>query len=226
MPNFGGRSLIASKLKVRRWIIEIGCGARPQPPRGLTDDECYVATELGPAVLAAPAGRLRVRTDARSLCFADASISCVIARNIFGDAGLGFTAPEITGFNTGVEYTAWLRTLVAEGRMVELATMRARLRAAAERVWAAKLAILGEIERVLEPGGRAVMIETMTPDQAQTFMGRLESAFGARVGKLAWRRLEGHRRLRKYCTDAELASRVLRAWVFDRETGGPEISAP
>src|SRR5262249_19226223 len=158
--------------------------ARPFAPSAT-----YVGIEVQASLLtrgAVPA----VAADAAHLPLRDRSVDHLVARNVFGDVGLGHDFEAVVGFDPP-GYAAPGRGLVARGALAELYALRARVRAMTAAVTATKAAILADAGRVLRGHGTLLLVETLTPEFAvqwieQVAGGRVKDEAVVRAGPAAF----------------------------------------
>lgn len=133
-------------------VVEIGCGETAGPFFEGADNHFIIepdAVKLAKAA-AEDTSFSPVQIGAEELnVFGDASIDLVLARNVFGYNALGLS-----------EERGW-RLIEPNSKLTK--TERAQ-------VQGLKLAILGEVERILVPSGKLVIVEQYTPRYAASLI--------------------------------------------------------
>jgi hypothetical protein len=200
-------------------VVEIGTGGQEPAPRPGFGDALLVGTELDPALLVA-GPRPVLAADGRDLPFAARSVDLLVARNVFGDVGLGFGFEQVTGFDPP-GYAAHVRELVQRGARPELEALRDKVRVMVAGVDATKQAMLRDAARVLRADGQVLVVETLTPDFARQWLeeragGRIkhDAALSAGGVEFTCRAITQHNRRRRYCTASELADPALQVWTL------------
>jgi hypothetical protein len=209
-------------------ILEIGLGRRPLAARPLAANGWYVGVDIDEPAIRASAG-CRIVADAQRLPMRSRSVEMVIARDVFGDVGLGHTFEEVTGFDPD-GYSEYIQALVRRGAFSEAAGVRARIAEMTASVERTKATILIESARVLRPDGRILIVETLTPFYAEEFLRRHTTAARPRgknnhksprsgliqVDGFPFRceRVRGFARRRRLCLDDELSHRGLEVWLL------------
>ena len=130
-------------------VVEIGCGQSPGPRFDGADE--YYAVDIDAERLkevGQQAGITRIKASAANLPFEDASIDAMLARNVFGDPGLGLTFAE-------------------KSESLEADHLRAE---------ALKTDILREAARVLISNGKLVVVEEYSPSVAGRYFSGLDPA--------------------------------------------------
>jgi hypothetical protein len=152
--------------------------------------------------------------DARNLPVRSGSLDTVVAKNVFGDPGLGESVATAIGVD-GLRPEDYRRYLVEEvlpSGVVEVRRVGMLILETRRRVIAAKDALLLELGRVLRAGGHAVVIETMTPSVAVKYFRECAMPNPVR-GPLELVEMRSFARRRQWCTDAELAEPDLAVWL-------------
>jgi hypothetical protein len=207
------------------WMLEIGCGSVVPVPRRFATNLRVLATDIDPAVeaLLPKPEYVPVRCDGRHLPLVAHSVEHVVARNVFGDVGLGHTVEDAVGM-AHEEYASLLEEVRRSGELWRLDAVRSRIRDSSAAAVQTKLALLAEAGRVLRRHGSVVVIETMTPRYAEKFfaavfrrqVGRQPDQAAGIAAEFRIIAVDGHARRRRYCTDAELADPKLRVWILER----------
>jgi hypothetical protein len=199
--------------------VEIGVGKDAPSRRPHLKNATLVGLDVDAGLLSGTGSPMLV-ADARMLPFRTRSVDHVIARNVFGDVGLGHSFEQVVGFDPPT-YAAHVRELVARGAVEELDELRTRVRTMVDAVAETKTAIVREAARVLRPGGTVLVVETLTPGFARQWFenavgGRRKHVTPVMIGgvHLECGPVSTHNRRRRYCTPDELADPSLEVWVL------------
>jgi hypothetical protein len=210
-------------------VLEIGVGDRRSLERPNTRGAYHFAVDVDRQTVAAQTGP-RLVADAVALPVADGTVDLVVARNVFGDVGLGHSFEEVTGSDPD-RYAAHVRDLLRRGAFDEARQIRARISLMVRAAEETKVQILADSARALVEGGRLLVIETMTPRFAVEFFRRHSRSSPGRVrgGRSRDRtvtelscapfdltEVQGYARRSRVCLDDELADDGLKVWLLDR----------
>src|SRR4029453_440255 len=135
-----------------RTLVEVGVGALDLEDRPFARSASAIGVDLDLAALLKGGTRPSIAADGVRLPLRAGSIDCVVAKNVFGDVGLGHDFQGVTGFDPP-DYAAHGRALPDAGRLADLQQLRARIRAMTDAVEATRTSLLLEADRVLRPAG-------------------------------------------------------------------------
>jgi SAM-dependent methyltransferase len=214
-PGTGGEDL---------YVLDLGCGDNPLQHRPFAPAATYLGVDVTfRATSAARPPSTRIRADGRSLPLPASSMDYVVASNVFGDVGLGFSFESVTGSKDPEAYRLQLARLHLDKDYARIALLRSRIREMTDEARKSKMAMIAEVGRVLIPGGSLIIIETMTPQFGAEFIKSLSG--GRRAAKrdpiveiadvrFALRELRARSRRLRYCISSELAAPGLQLWTM------------
>ena len=143
-------------------VVEIGCGTAPGPFfEGAA--EHYAVDKKGPNVLEAYLTHPEMTpmiADATDMEFDDESVDVVLARDVFGDVGLGLSKEE------RYAQVLEMKMMAEDGRPDDA---YAAMFAIEEQSALKKVDILREVGRILTVGGRLIVVEQESADVAERF---------------------------------------------------------
>jgi SAM-dependent methyltransferase len=210
----------------RDLVLDIGCGHVPSRPRPFAPHASYIGIDPEMNELfGRGSNEPVVCADGCQLPFAGATVDWVVARNVFGDVGLGHRVEDVTGGHGPGEYAVHLSRLQKRGATAELALLAERMRRFSEQIDRKKRELLSEIGRVLHPGaGGLVVVETLTPRFAETFFRSLVGSPRSKTEKnprldiknVSWTYAEirNYSQRARHCWPEELESPGLLVWRF------------
>jgi SAM-dependent methyltransferase len=206
------------------YVLDLGCGDGPVQHRPFAPSARYLGVDVTfRAPTAARQSSLRIRADGRSLPLPTSSMDYIVASNVFGDVGLGFSFESVTGSKDPEAYRLQLARLNLEKDYARIALLRSRIRDMTDEARKSKMTMIAEAGRVLVPGGSLVIVETMTPQFGAEFIKSLSG--GRRAAKrdpivefagvrFALREIRARSRRLRYCLSSELAVPGLQLWTM------------
>jgi SAM-dependent methyltransferase len=209
-------------------ILDLGCGQSPSLPRPFALGAVYIGIDPDLESLRErdPTG-IAICADGSRLPIPNGTIDWAVARNVFGDVGLGHRFEDVTGGLGPTEYAVHVSNLLERRASGEVMLLRERIRTYSRQVLQTKVRLLHEVCRVLRPtGGKLVVIETMTPHHARAFFDglfpagtvtRSRSRVDVDGHTLRFKEVQKYSQRARYCWPEELQDPSLLVWVFASE---------